>query len=223
MAGRGEQTAAKSWLSLSVAIFRCPSPWLALRRAAMAEGKAALTDSKVERMRKTLEPMPRLCAKVVHGFGRGSKLLGFPTANMKIRWDVVESPEKLEPQEKDVLDFARSCEAGIYYGWAQVSNGSDRGIYKTAMSVGWNPTFPDVKAKTMEPWILHDYADDFYDCELRLIICGFVRPEAKFADFKDLIVAIREDGEFCRETLDDEALAALAKDPFFIAKDAEVA
>ncbi|CAL1167241.1 unnamed protein product [Cladocopium goreaui] len=189
----------------------------------MAEGKAALTDSKVERMRKTLEPMPRLCAKVVHGFGRGSKLLGFPTANMKIRWDVVESPEKLEPQEKDVLDFARSCEAGIYYGWAQVSNGSDRGIYKTAMSVGWNPTFPDVKAKTMEPWILHDYADDFYDCELRLIICGFVRPEAKFADFKDLIVAIREDGEFCRETLDDEALAALAKDPFFIAKDAEVA
>lgn len=74
------------------------------------------------------------------------------------------------------------------------------------MSVGWNPTFPDVKAKTMEPWILHDYAEDFYDCELRLIVCGFVRPErlgrvgwpalalcrAKFADFKDLIVAIRE-------------------------------
>ena len=28
-------------LSLSVAIFRCPSPWLALRRAAMAEGKVS--------------------------------------------------------------------------------------------------------------------------------------------------------------------------------------
>eukprot|EP00490_Sorites_sp_Unknown_P018064 CAMPEP_0114638290 /NCGR_PEP_ID=MMETSP0191-20121206/542_1 /TAXON_ID=126664 /ORGANISM="Sorites sp." /LENGTH=189 /DNA_ID=CAMNT_0001850049 /DNA_START=70 /DNA_END=639 /DNA_ORIENTATION=+ len=183
--------------------------------------KVALTDSKVDRMRKTLDPMPHLCAKVVHGFGRGSKLLGFPTANMEIRWDL--EPEKLQPEAKDVLDFARSCEAGIYYGWAQVSNGPDRGIYKTAMSVGWNPTFPDVKAKTIEPWILHDYAEDFYDCEVRLIICGFVRPEAKFADFKDLIVAIREDGEFCRETLDDETLAAVAKDPFFIAKEAEAA
>eukprot|EP00913_Durusdinium_trenchii_P001551 g1435.t1 len=68
------------------------------------------------------------------------------------------------------------------------------------MSVGWNPTFPDVKA------------EDFYDCELRLIVCGFVRPEAKFADFKDLIVAIREDGDFCRETLETAELAAIAKD-----------
>ncbi|CAJ1432049.1 unnamed protein product [Effrenium voratum] len=67
-------------------------------------------------------------------------------------------------------------------------------------------------------------AEDFYDCELRLMICGFVRPEtggprrlepAKFADFKDLIVAIREDGDFCREALEEPSLLSLKTDPFF--------
>mmetsp|Transcript_72867 Transcript_72867/g.173855 ORF Transcript_72867/g.173855 Transcript_72867/m.173855 type:complete len:181 (+) Transcript_72867:88-630(+) len=177
--------------------------------------KEALTDSKVERARRALEPAPRLCAKVVRGFGRGSKLLGFPTANMEVRWDAAAEPEKLKSGEREVLEFAKGCEAGIYYGWAQVADGSDRGVYKTAMSVGWNPTFPDVKAKTIEPWILHDFAEDFYDCELRLMICGFVRPEAKFADFKDLIVAIGEDGDFCRETLEEPSLLSLKTDPFF--------
>ena len=30
------------------------------------------------------------------------------------------------------------------------------------MSVGWNPTFKDLEYKTIEPWILHDYPEDFY-------------------------------------------------------------
>mmetsp|Transcript_15959 Transcript_15959/g.37776 ORF Transcript_15959/g.37776 Transcript_15959/m.37776 type:complete len:196 (+) Transcript_15959:45-632(+) len=191
---------------------------------ASKEEKVALTDSKVERGRRALEPAPQLRAKVVRGFGRGSKLLGFPTANMEVRWDAASDPSKLAPEEKDVLEFARNCEPGIYYGWAQVASGfKDRGVYKTAMSVGWNPTFPDVKAKTIEPWILHDYDDDFYDCELRLIVCGFVRPEAKFADFNDLIIAIREDGEYCREALEEAAVKKLAAEPFFASQDPESA
>ena len=32
------------------------------------------------------------------------------------------------------------------------------------MSVGWNPTFKDLKYKTIEPWILHDFEEDFYGC-----------------------------------------------------------
>mmetsp|Transcript_419 Transcript_419/g.790 ORF Transcript_419/g.790 Transcript_419/m.790 type:complete len:201 (-) Transcript_419:253-855(-) len=186
--------------------------------------KVALTDSKVERGRRALVPPPRLRAKVVRGFGRGSKLLGFPTANMDVRWDSVSDAGKLAAEEQEVLDFAKDCEPGIYYGWAQVATGfKDRGIYKTAMSVGWNPTFPDVKAKTIEPWILHDYDGDFYDSELRLIVCGFVRPEAKFADFNDLIVAIREDGDFCRDALEEETMKKLAEDPFFVSQDPESA
>eukprot|EP00933_Yihiella_yeosuensis_P022982 TRINITY_DN17969_c3_g1_i1.p1 TRINITY_DN17969_c3_g1~~TRINITY_DN17969_c3_g1_i1.p1 ORF type:complete len:190 (+),score=46.59 TRINITY_DN17969_c3_g1_i1:113-682(+) len=171
----------------------------------------------VSRGRRLLDPMPRLKAPVVHGFGRGSKLLGFPTANMQVKWEKESDADSLESEEKAMLEFARDCEAGIYFAWAQVANGSDRGIYKTAMSVGWNPTFTDVKAKTIEPWILHDYPEDFYNCELRLIICGFVRPELKFDKFEDLIVAIREDGDFCKEVLDDTSLAEIVNDPFFAA------
>jgi riboflavin kinase len=169
----------------------------------------------VERSRNLLEKMPALRAKVVHGFGRGSKTLGFPTANMEVRWEKEDSPGALEAQEQDILSFAQSCTAGIYYAWAQVANGPDRGVHKAAMSIGWNPTFTDVKRKTIEPWILHDYDEDFYDCELRLIVCGFVRPELKFDSFDDLITAIREDGDFCRQALDEPECVAKATDKFF--------
>merc|ERR1712139_656263 len=111
--------------------------------------------------------------------------------------------------------FAQSIQPGIYYAWAQVADGPDRGVYKAAMSVGWNPTFTDLKAKTIEPWILHDFAEDFYDCELRLAVCGFVRPELKFDKFDELIVAIREDGKFCEEALDNGEAAKIAADEFF--------
>merc|ERR1719460_2077691 len=123
--------------------------------------------------------------------------------------------ESLSVEERGIMTFVQDCEPGIYYAWAQVADGSDKGVYKTAMSVGWNPTFTDVKAKTIEPWILHDFADDFYDCELRLVICGFVRKEIKFENFDDLIVAIREDGDFCRDALDDAACTALSSDEHF--------
>merc|ERR1719408_417704 len=187
----------------------------------MADASADAPKLVVEREKKALDPLPRLKSKVVHGFGRGSKLLGFPTANMEVKWDMENEVDKLSQEERDILNFARTCEAGIYYAWAQVADGPDKGIYKTAMSVGWNPTFTDVKAKTIEPWILHDYAEDFYDRELRLVICGFVRKELKFENFDDLIVAIREDGDFCRDAMDDPACTALGSDAFFAPADSD--
>lgn len=58
---------------------------------------------------------------VVRGFGRGSKELGCPTANLPI-----------EPY-RELLET--SIATGIYYGW-----GSIRSIvYKMVMSIGWNP------------------------------------------------------------------------------------
>lgn len=185
--------------------------------AGTGEAPAAEAEERLEvsRVTRVLDPMPKLKATVVHGFGRGSKTLGFPTANMEVKWDSEQTPEMLQPHEQDILRFAQGCEAGIYYAWARVVNGKDDGVYKVAMSVGWNPTFTDVKAKTIEPWILHDYPEDFYGCELRIVICGFVRPEAKFDVFDELIVAIREDGEFCRAALDEPEMAAVRSDPFF--------
>ncbi|CAK0883952.1 unnamed protein product, partial [Prorocentrum cordatum] len=161
-------------------------------RAMAAEGSTASETAEgsslvVERSQQDFDVPKKLRAKVVHGFGRGSKTLGFPTANMEVKWDKGETPEDLKPEEREILEFARTCKAGIYYAWAQVADGPDRGVYKTAMSVGWNPTFTDVKVKTIEPWILHDYGADFYDCELRLVVCGYVRDELKFEKFDELI------------------------------------
>jgi FAD synthase len=57
---------------------------------------------------------------VVHGFGRGSKQLGIPTANL--------DADALGP----VVD---ALPAGIYFGWASV--GADPAVHKMVMSVGW--------------------------------------------------------------------------------------
>jgi len=155
----------------------------------------------------------RLKANVVHGFGRGSKLLGFPTANMDIRW--TDSPESLNEDQRSILTFASETKTGVYFGWAQVVGSEDQGIYKAAVSVGWNPTFADLKAKTVEVWILKDFEKDFYEKELRLIICGYVRPELKFDNVEDLSKAINEDGEFSKTQLDLPEHASFAKDAFF--------
>jgi len=86
---------------------------------------------------------------------------------------------------------------------------------QVAMSVGWNPTFTDVKAKTIEPWILHDYPQDFYGCNLRLLVAAYIRPEVKFESFDELIAEIKADGEYCSELLEQEEFLSLRDDAFF--------
>jgi FAD synthase len=64
---------------------------------------------------------------VVHGFGRGGKQLGIPTANF--------------PNEV-VDELPIEYDQGVYYGWAQVDNGD---IYRMVMSIGNNPYFNNEK------------------------------------------------------------------------------
>ncbi|XLR10682.1 hypothetical protein S83_038620, partial [Arachis hypogaea] len=70
-------------------------------------------------------------------------------------------------------DLLAEHPSGIYFGWAGLSS---RGVFKMVMSIGWNPYF-DNKEKTIEPWILHKFDEDFYGKELWLIIVGYIRPE----------------------------------------------
>jgi hypothetical protein len=77
--------------------------------------------------------------------------------------------------------------------WASV--GDNPAVYLTALSVGWNPHFEgddpmsaarggtashSATGKTLEPWLLHHFSRDFYDEELRLVVVGYIRPEAPF-------------------------------------------
>lgn len=134
--------------------------------------------------------------KVVKGFGRGSKDLGIPTANLPL---------------DSLGERADAMDSGIYFGWATVDGD---GPYKMVMSVGWNPFYKN-KHKTIEPHLLHDFAEDFYGSELRVIVCGYLRPEKSYDSLEALIAAIKSDVTKASLCLDEPALAALAADPTF--------
>ena len=125
-----------------------------------------------------------LDATVVHGFNRGSKDLGFPTANL----------------DMDQLgDRAKALDAGIYFGTATLKDA----VYPTVVSVGWNPFYKNEK-KTIEAHLLHKFDQDFYDERLFVNLLGYLRPEANFESLDDLISAINSDIEVARQRLVDK-------------------
>ncbi|CAH9097112.1 unnamed protein product [Cuscuta europaea] len=132
---------------------------------------------------------------VIRGFGRGSKVLGIPTANLST---------------KGYSDLLSEHPSGVYFGWAGLST---RGIYKMVMSIGWNPYFNNTE-KTIEPWLLHEFSEDFYGEELHLIIVGYIRPEANFSSLESLIAKIREDGRIAEEALELPLYSKYKDDPF---------
>lgn len=131
---------------------------------------------------------------VVRGFGRGSKALGIPTANLPD--DVVN----LLPKE---------FETGVYYGWVTL----EKVVYKMVASIGWNPFFKNEK-KTMEIHILHTFPEDFYGQEIKIIITGYIRPEKDFTSIDELIKAIKNDIEFADKELDKPDMMKYKYDDF---------
>lgn len=146
-----------------------------------------------------LEPPVRMGGPVVKGFGRGSKVLGIPTANLDV------TPLKFESD---------SLAPGIYFGWAGLK-GAQGGVYGMVMSIGWNPFF-DNSSKTIEPWLLSEFPEDFYDQELRLTVLGYVRPEANFTTLEALIARIHRDGDVARAMLAEERFAAHKEDAYLV-------
>merc|ERR1711998_106659 len=119
---------------------------------------------------RRLEMPLRFASLVVRGFQRGSKELGWPTANLE-NTPIVQAT-------------IETAELGVYCGWATVGATSpDAVLYKAAISIGWDPTFSGehaVKAKVIEPYLLHKFDQDFYGEPIRLLITGYIRPEKKF-------------------------------------------
>ncbi|CAK9160568.1 unnamed protein product [Ilex paraguariensis] len=132
---------------------------------------------------------------VIKGFGRGSKVLGIPTANLS-----TEGYSTLLSEHS----------SGVYFGWAGLST---RGVYKMVMSIGWNLYFDNTE-KTIEPWLLHDFNEDFYGEELRLVIVGYIRPEANFPSLESLIAKIHEDREIAERALELPLYSKCRDDPY---------
>lgn len=55
---------------------------------------------------------------------------------------------------------------------------------------------------------------DFYGKELRLIVCGYIRPEAGFNTLENLKVRILEDARVARQALQDGTMLKYSQDPF---------
>mmetsp|Transcript_3188 Transcript_3188/g.4945 ORF Transcript_3188/g.4945 Transcript_3188/m.4945 type:complete len:160 (-) Transcript_3188:220-699(-) len=113
-----------------------------------------------------------LGAEVVHGFKRGSKELGIPTANLAM---------------EELGDHGESLDTGIYYGWAKLRES----YYEAVVSVGWNPFYNNTK-KTVEAHLLESL-DDFYGEHLDIALCGYLREECNFTSLDDLISCIQSD------------------------------
>ncbi|KAL1461471.1 hypothetical protein WDU94_013364 [Cyamophila willieti] len=134
---------------------------------------------------------------IVKGFGRGSKELGIPTANMCS--EAVKSlPENFDP--------------GVYYGWAKLSNNPT--VYKMVMSIGWNPFYKN-KTKSMEVHIIHEFGCDLYDLTLSVCVLGYSRPEMDFNSLEELIKEIRNDIKTASDNLDSEEAQQYATHCFF--------
>ncbi|XP_027105161.2 bifunctional riboflavin kinase/FMN phosphatase [Coffea arabica] len=132
---------------------------------------------------------------VIKGFGRGSKVLGIPTANIST---------------EGYLDLLSEHPSGVYLGWAGLPT---RGVFKMVMSIGWNPYFNNAE-KTIEPWLLHDFTEDFYGEELHLVIVGYIRPEANFPSLESLVAKIYEDREIAERALDLPQYSKYKDDPY---------
>lgn len=116
---------------------------------------------------------------VQHGYGRGSKQLGFPTANL--------------PHFHTVLSEA-GCRAGVYCGWCQLPH---EPIRPCVTNIGLSPTFKGLEnaGLVMETVILDRPAalGDFYGEALTLLLTDFLRTEEKFSSLADLIHHIEND------------------------------
>ncbi|KAJ2485169.1 riboflavin kinase [Coemansia sp. RSA 2050] len=136
---------------------------------------------------------------VVKGFGRGSKQLGIPTANLPS--DVVE---------RALTDIP----IGVYYGWAQVDNGP---VLPMVMSLGWNPFFKNEK-RSGEVHIIHKFKDDFYGQNLRIAILAYIRAEKDYESLDALVEDINMDIRVAAKSLERGAYLRVKDAPFFEVK-----
>lgn len=157
----------------------------------------------------------RMKSKVVRGFGRGSKDLGIPTANLSR--DDCEGPTEFD-----------ELPSGIYWGFARIGNEE---TYKAAISIGYNPTYGNT-IKTVEPHLIASPNDsrrhasscgetvlrDFYDEQIRVSVVGYLRPELPFEGLEKLVEAIKND-IVNSETLGDSDEDAIIVERSWVASD----
>mmetsp|Transcript_3591 Transcript_3591/g.6634 ORF Transcript_3591/g.6634 Transcript_3591/m.6634 type:complete len:303 (-) Transcript_3591:244-1152(-) len=177
----------------------------------------------------------RLRGPVAAGYGRGSKKLGFPTANL---------PASL------FGEALKGWESGVYAGYAFVEPDGDgddgdggdaqtgRGrVFKAVCNVGLSPTFEGQEnpEKIVEAFLIRPaeepspslsgptvddvhgtspsyFSKDFYGATMRLVLAGWLRPEMKFPSFPALVAQITKDVSDADAALDFPPFTTLVRD-----------
>ena len=144
----------------------CPLSWKSIPGSVSMRGKVSSMKkiylritSDVIIIPEEVFPRPKfLRASVIHGYNRGSKELGIPTANLSM----------------EELGDKGDIPPGIYFGFARLNSR----VYEAVVSVGWNPFYKNT-LKTIEAHLLSKL-DDFYGESLEVLLCGFLREEQNF-------------------------------------------
>ncbi|CAO3608540.1 unnamed protein product [Cunninghamella echinulata] len=97
----------------------------------------------------------------------------------------------------------KGLDIGVYYGWAQIGDINSK-VYPMVMSLGWNPYYKNEK-RSAEVHIIHEFDQDFYGSDIRVIVMGYVRPEQNYPSLDALICDIRTDVEVAKQSLTRKA------------------
>ncbi|MBI5577056.1 MAG: bifunctional riboflavin kinase/FAD synthetase [Deltaproteobacteria bacterium] len=131
-----------------------------------------LLAGRVREAEELLRRPYRISGPVIAGAGRGRKL-GFPTANIQFRQDLIPLP-------------------GVYVVDAEV-----RGVRRRAVAnVGFNPTFGE-NSLGVEVH-LFDFDEDLYGEEIAIHFRDRIRDEKKFKSVEELVRQIKRDVEYAR-------------------------
>lgn len=138
--------------------------------------RCLIQEGQVDQAEKFLGHPYEVAGMVVHGHGRGGRLLGFATANLRPDNDLLPAP-------------------GIY-----VVRARHRGItYPAVANIGTCPTFEDNEL-SLEVHII-DFQEDIYDANLEVEFVQRLRSECRFPDLQALVRQIKTDISQARQIL----------------------
>ncbi|MDP3282857.1 MAG: bifunctional riboflavin kinase/FAD synthetase [Desulfobacterales bacterium] len=135
-----------------------------------------VTDGKVADAQQLLGRYYQVRGTVMTGRNRGGRLLGFPTANIKLQ-------DELCPK------------TGVYAVTVECMESR----YKGVANIGYSPTFED-NVFTVEVHIL-DFYENIYGRNIRVNFIQRIRDELKFADIGELSEQIKKDVDEARKIL----------------------
>jgi len=128
-------------------------------------------EGQMEKAQKLLGRHYQIRGTVISGRNRGGKLLGFPTANIKLY-------DELCPK------------TGVYAVTVELEDGRK---LKGVANIGYSPTFDD-RVFTVEVHIL-DFNDNIYNQKIRVNFIHRIRDEKKFSGISELSAQIKKDTE----------------------------